>query len=258
MHRFAAWALLAVQSTGLVLSLGMLWFSLISPDVIEAKVQQFAMQRVEAQASVVLKDALQTDMATKGAVVLSALSRRFGVEAETLTQSKEQIVPALVAFALSDRCAPHCVIPAALAPIVESTYIQQISERRIGQQTIAEMIEGRYESTITGLLADFTRFSSVNALAFALMIGLLVFRHVLNWRFVAFSVGLTGYVGHAAYGYAFSQDWGRAILFQDWAAPAYQAAMIVACFFLADWLFLRGFITRLIGNAIATALTSFG
>ncbi|MFC6760039.1 hypothetical protein ACFQFQ_11915 [Sulfitobacter porphyrae] len=46
-----------------------------------------------------------------------------------------------------------------------------------------------------------------------------------------------------------------AILFQDWASPGYQAAMIFFALLFFDWLFLRGNVTQAISNFIASALS---
>ena len=103
-------------------------------------------------------------------------------------------------------------------------------------------------------MIDLRRFGLVNVVVLSLMLGLVVFRNHLNWRFAAFSVALTSYTAWAAYGYVYDQNWALAILFQDWASPGYQVAMVFfACFFF-DWLFLRGTVTQILGVVIARIL----
>lgn len=96
----------------------------------------------------------------------------------------------------------------------------------------------------------------VTMVVLLLLAGLTLFRDVLNWRFAAFSFALTGYTAWAAHGYVYKQDWALSILLQDWAAPGYQAGMVAVALFLADWLFLDGFFSKLIGNAIASVIPS--
>lgn len=107
-----------------------------------------------------------------------------------------------------------------------------------------------------GLINDLHRFGMVNAIALALMLAMVLLRRRINWRFVAHSVGVTAYTAWAAYGYVFGQNWALAILLQDWAAPAYQFMMILVSLVLADWLFLRGFFTQMVGNALTSLLPS--
>ncbi|MEP3346471.1 MAG: hypothetical protein ABJN34_15575 [Litoreibacter sp.] len=112
----------------------------------------------------------------------------------------------------------------------------------------------RYDTTLRGLILDLRRFGLVNAVTLALMSALLIFKNMLNWRFAALSVGVTGYATWAAYGYVYTQDWARTILFQNWAAGGYQIAMILVCCVLSDWLFLRGKITETVLSAITSAI----
>ena len=125
---------------------------------------------------------------------------------------------------------------------------------RVGQNTLGDFLVGRYEASVQGLLKDLRRFGLVNVVVLSLMLGLVMFRNHLNWRFTAFSVALTTYTAWAAYGYVFNQNWALAILFQDWASPGYQAAMIIVSILFFDWLFLRRIVTDTVSNAIASIL----
>lgn len=173
-----------------------------------------------------------------------------------MDERRKEIVPALLAEALSDRCKENCGFWVAAAAVTNSAMIQQAAKLRVGQATLQEFVLERYRSTVKGLIADLRRFGLVNVTALALMMGLVVFRKHMNWRFIAFSIAVTANTAWAAYGYVFNQNWALTILTQDWAAPGYQAAMIFMCCLFADWLFLNGAITETVVTAFVSMLPS--
>ncbi|SMX26816.1 hypothetical protein TRP8649_00908 [Pelagimonas phthalicica] len=251
MSVFGKAPLIAVQLTGLILSALLVMVTFTNPTQVEERLQSFAIAKVEEAADAAWA-AGEVQLA-KGdrAERLGALARRFGLEAEALDLKRQQIVPALLSYALSDRCQENCETWAALSVIADSAMMQRVAQLRIGTETVQDFVLARYESSVRGLLLDLRRFGLVNVVVLSLMLGLVLFRDVLNWRFTAFSIALTGYSAWAAYGYVAKQNWALTILLQDWAAPGYQMGMIfVACLFF-DWLFLRGKITEMALNALS-------
>ena len=245
---------MALQLTGVILSALLVWITFATPADVEQRLQGFAIAKVERAADQAFAEA-EGVLATGGrAERLGALAERFGLQADDALAQRDQIVPALLAYALSDRCGENCGFAALAGLAANSVLIERAAQLQVGQGTLQDFIVGRYETSITGLIRDLRRFGMVNAVALSLMLGLVLLRDMLNWRFVAFSVAVTAYVGWAAYGYLFNQNWALSILLQDWAAPGYQIAMILVSCLFADWLFLRGWITQLIGNAISVAL----
>ncbi len=43
------------------------------------------------------------------------------------------------------------------------------------------------------------------------------------------------------------------LILQDWAGPAYQGGMILACFVFGDWLFLNGRLTNFALSVVGSA-----
>ena len=254
MGSLGRYGLVAVQLTGLVLSALLVWITFSTPDAVEQRLQGFAIAKVEEAANQAWADAGERMTTGDRAGRLDALAARFALEADDVLAQRDRVVPALLAYSLSDRCGENCGLAALGGLAANSVMIQQAAQFRLGQGTVQDFIVGRYEASVRGLIADLRRFGAVNALALSLMLGLVLLRGMLNWRFVAFSVAVTGYVAWAAYGYVFNQNWALSILLQDWAAPGYQLGMILVSCLFADWLFLRGQITQLIGNAVASVL----
>jgi len=249
--------LLAVQFAGIAASALLILITFVNPDEVETRLQGFAVAKVEEAANTAWDTAAQAAEDSGRAERLGALAERFGLEAALTEERRAQIVPALMAFALSDRCGANCGLAAAGAAVVDTALVERAARFRIGERTVQDFIVERYETTVSGLIADLRQFGLVNLVALSLMAALVLFRNYLNWRFTALSVAVTGYTIWAAQNYVFGQNWALTILFQDWAGPAYQVSMIAVCMVLADWLFLNGFFTKLVGNAISTMLSTF-
>ena len=250
MFRLGKYALLTFQFVGILASVFLAGVTYLNSSQVEDRLQSFAIEKVKVAADaawVHASDALDHgDRAER----LSALAERFGLQAEALDQKREVIVPVLVAYALSDRCGDNCGFAARAGPVVNSAMLGQIAKLRVGQSTLGDFIVERYETTVRGLLLDLRRFGLVNVVTLALMSALIIFKGILNWRFAALSVGVTGYATWAAYGYIYKQDWARTVLLQNWAADGYQVAMIVVCCLFFDWLFLRGKVSEMVAASI--------
>ncbi|MGJ8618078.1 MAG: hypothetical protein ACSHWS_14645 [Sulfitobacter sp.] len=220
------WPLVTVQLIGITLSAILIVVTFVSREQVEQHVQNFAIAKVEAATNDAL-DASARELSEGGrAERLGALAKKFGVSAQKIDLDRQQIVPALLAYSLSDRCLENCGLAALAGFAINQTMIERAAKLRVGQGTLQEFIENRYETTIRGLITDLRLFGLVNLVALSLMLGLVLLRGYVTWRFTALSVAITGYTAWAAYGYVFNQNWALSILMQDWAAPGYQVAMI--------------------------------
>lgn len=247
-------ALVAVQLVGLLLSAVLVALTFANPTDVEARLQQFAIAKVEASANAVLSGPGEKLRGLDRAARLSNLKREFGSVAMEWEENRQPIVRAILAQAYLPGCKVNCEFWVRASELVDARIAKKISHLRIGQGTLEDFLRERYDSSVRGLLIDLRRFGLVNVVALSLMAGLVIFKGHSNWRFTAFSILVTGYAAWAAYGYVFEQNWAFAILTRDWAAPGYQAGMIlVSCMFF-DWLFLKGRVTNAVANAFASAL----
>ncbi len=247
-------ALIAVQLVGLVISVFLVAATYLNPVQVQERLQDFAIAKVEHAADAALSNVTGNISNKDSTGRLANLSRQLGIEAEALDLKRQKIVPALLAEAYSDRCKENCEFWATASEITDSVMLSRIAQLRVGQVTLQEFVLKRYETSVRGLLLDLRHFGLVNVLTLSLMMGLVIFRNYLNWRFMAFSIAVTAYTAWATYGYVYKQNWALSILLQDWAAPGYQAGMIFAALLFFDWLFLRGRITEMVGNLISSIL----
>lgn len=247
-------ALISFQVVGLIASAFLVLLTHSDQELVEERLQSFAISEVGRVVESTME--IASDQLSEGGKArhLGALSRKFGLEASALEVQREQVVQSLLANSLLDSCVENCEFWVLAADLADSVKMSRIAQLKIGQSTLQDFIVERYESSVRGLVLDLRRFGLVNVIALTLMIGLVVFRDGLNWRFAAFSVAVTSYSAWAAYGYVFGQNWALSILFQDWAAPGYQAGMIAASLLFFDWLFLHGIITQAVVDSLGKML----
>lgn len=247
-------ALAGGQLAGLVLSALLVIVTYTNPQQVEERLQDFAVAKVEAAAHEAWEKVKARFAEGGRAERLGALAERFARDADGIDDKRRQIVPALLAPALSGRCRENCDFWTVAARVADSAMVQRIARLRVGRATLQDYVVERYQSTVRGLMTDLRRFGLVNVVTLSLMIGLVLFRPRLDWRFTAFSVVVTGYIAWAAYGYVFDQNWALTILMHDWAAPAYQTTLIFASCLFFDWLFLAGAVSTTVVNAIVSIL----
>lgn len=246
--------LIGVQLAGLVISALLVGVTFSNPNQVEERLRQFAISQIEHAVDEVWPDVMVGQGEDSRSERLMAFSDRLGLDAEILDARRKEVVPAILALAKSRTCQENCEFWEVASQATNSLIVERVVQMRVGQNTLGDFLVGRYEASVQGLLKDLRRFGLVNVVVLSLMLGLVMFRNHLNWRFIAFSVALTTYTAWAAYGYVFNQNWALAILFQDWASPGYQAAMIIVSILFFDWLFLRRIVTDTVSNAIASIL----
>ncbi|MCU0828145.1 MAG: hypothetical protein MUE52_12230 [Tabrizicola sp.] len=246
-------ALIAVQLAGILLSALLVAATFLDRAAVGSLVQGFAVAKVESAADLAWNEASSQFGTGDRAERLGALAERLGIDAQTAEAERREIVPALMAYALSDRCGNSCGLAALAADAADHALIARVAKLRMGQVTLGEFIVERYDSTLIGLINDLRRFGATNLVALSLMLGLTTFRNYLNWRFVAFSIAVTVYTAVASYNYLVAQNWAMTLILHDWTSPAYQIGMLFACLVFADWLFLNGRLTRLVLDLIGSA-----
>ncbi|WP_333817731.1 hypothetical protein [Tabrizicola sp.] len=201
MEKLGSLALVAVQLTGILLSTLLVAITFLDRSEVEVVLQGFAVSKVEAAADAAWTEAVGQADAGSRAERLGALARRLGIEAEAVEARRAEIMPALVSYVLSERCKDDCHIEALVVQVTDQALVQRAAALRLGQVTLGDFIAERYDRTFRGLVNDLRRFGLVNLVALGLMLGLVLLRDHINWRFAAFSVAVTAYTAWAASDY---------------------------------------------------------
>ncbi|MFC6760038.1 hypothetical protein ACFQFQ_11910 [Sulfitobacter porphyrae] len=199
--------LIGIQLLGLVISVLLVAVTFSNPVQVEERLRQFAIEEVERAAQEVWSNRTVGQGEGSKSEKLMALSDRLGMDAQVLDTQRKEVVPAILALAKSESCKENCEFWVLASQLTNLAMVERAAQIRVGQSTLGDLLVERYEMSVQGLLTDLRRFGLVNVVVLSLMLGLVVFRNHLNWRFTAFSVALTGYTAWAAYGYVYNQNW---------------------------------------------------
>lgn len=113
-----------------------------NPQKVEERLQNFALARVEVAANVAWQKVAGQLGEGGRAERLGALAIQFGLQAEKIQEQREQreqIVPALMSSALSDRCGENCKSAALASQTVNSAIVERALNLRVGQETIQDL-----------------------------------------------------------------------------------------------------------------------
>lgn len=238
MLRSAFPALISCQVLGLLVSSAFLLSTLLFPSWIESQLQSFVLDRIKASAE----------------IILQPIAASIGQDIIAAEVDRSELADAVAKATVADKCGSNCARVSLWGDLFDALSLNRVLGFQLGQTTVKDLLDQSYDRALAGLKGDLQRFCAVNALAFMLLLGLGLRHKTSNAPALALSFLLTLYTCWAAYDYVFGQNWVLTIVFQDWAAPAYQSGMALVALFLADLLFLRGRVTNLAMSAISSIL----
>jgi len=246
-HLGARYLTFALAAVGAAFSAALLFVVITQPQLIEEKLQSFAIAEVQDRAVVLVGQAQASENG-----LLQALGNRLAGDADQM----EEALRVVIAEALDEKCLANCEQNRLSAALDAIGMADRIGDLRIGERTVADFAVARYDASITGLLADLTTFGTANLFAFLTLIFLTIFRGQFGLRILPMTLLLMAYVGAAIYWYVFTQDWASAILFNNWAAGGYVATMCLVYFLLIDFTFFNGAITDGIISTVLNAISN--
>jgi len=256
LDKLSDYAFILIQLLGVVLSAFLVVVTYANPTQVEAGLQRFAIAKVTEAADTAWREAGSALAGTQTEIRLTALAEKFGQDSSSIDKQRQEIVPQIVAMALSDECRENCAAWLVVGDAVNDTLVEKAAGMRVGETTLGDFVKEKYDTTVDGLLRDLRRFGLVNVVALSLMALLILTHRFVHWRLKVLSVAITTYSAWASYGYVVQQNWAMSILTQNWAGPVYQASMIFVSILCIDWIFLGGWITQTISSAIAAAIPS--
>lgn len=168
---------------------------------------------------------------------LQKLSNRLRLRQEKLALTAQGDLPALVGAVIANycKCTPATQAETnAAAAAVRAGLTAQAADLGIAQTRVAEMIKGRYDSTIAGLRRDLMIFLGTNLATF-LLIGAASFAQTTRRTLIIYPAALLTITVIVCSGfYLFNTDWFYTLLFQNFAGFGYSVWIGVLFALLID------------------------
>lgn len=177
---------------------------------------------------------------------LEKLSTRLGVRQDTLNTAAQGDLPKIVGAVIANycKCTPATQSQTdAAAAAVSAGITSQAAGLGIAQTRVAEMIKGRYDSTIQGLRRELMIFLGTNLATF-MIIGLASFASTSRRTLIIYPALLLSLTVIICCGfYLFNKDWFYTLLFQNFIGFGYSIWISALFTWLLDIVLNRARVT---------------
>ena len=246
---------ITLRSIGLfgILLFGVLFsITFVSPEIIEKSTKGFVKYQIEKD--VREKQQLLSDSTIANKAL--SIANKLGLESEQLQEDLDNNLPEKIASVIASMCAYDCERKKALAQSITSGYLDRIKNIEIAQDTLGNLVKGKYIEIVGNLKFDLRIFLGANFLMFLtlLVVSFIKPKAVAHLFLPGILLVLATVLSSAIYIYG--QDWFYTILYNDYMGFGYLAYIAVIFGVLVDIALNKARVTAEIINGIANALGS--
>ena len=234
------WALNAKENMSLTLRsiglLGILLFGVlfagtfVSPKTIEESAKGFVKYQIE-------KEVREKQRALTGSSVANkalSIAKKLGVESEQIQEDLDNNLPEKIASVIASMCGYDCERKKALAQSITSGYLDRIKSINVAQDTLGDLIKGKYIEIVSNLKLDLRIFLGSNLLMFLILLVVSLAKpKAITHLFVPGVLLLVATILSSAI-YIFGQDWFYTILYNNYMGFGYLAYIAVIFGVLVD------------------------
>lgn len=238
--------------------LGLLLFSSLfgltygMPEAIEESAKGFVQLQIEKEIKEKYQKSTLSTLTDKSRLIANDL----GYEEQQIRENIKNKLPEIIADFIALSCGYDCEKKKALTKSITAGYVERIAHIQIAQQTLGEIIKGKYIEIVGNLRADLRIFLGINSIMFILLL-LISF---LKPKAIAqlYLPGIFLHISTVASSciYIFGQDWFYTILYNDYMGFGYLAYIGIIFGFLMDVAFNKASVTTEIINGILNAIGS--
>ncbi|WP_245792134.1 hypothetical protein, partial [Teredinibacter waterburyi] len=246
---------ITLRSIGLfgILLFGVLFsITFVSPEIIEKSTKGFVKYQIEKE--VREKQQLLSDSTIANKAL--SIANKLGLESEQLQEDLDNNLPEKIASVIASMCGYDCERKKALAQSITSGYLDRIKNIEIAQDTLGNLVKGKYIEIVGNLKFDLRIFLGANFLMFLtlLVVSFIKPKAVAHLFLPGILLVLATVLSSAIYIYG--QDWFYTILYNDYMGFGYLAYIAVIFGVLVDIALNKARVTAEIINGIANALGS--
>ena len=244
-----------LRSIGLfgILLFGVLFaVTYVSPEKIEKSAKGFVKYQIEKEVREKQQRISESSVANKAL----SIAKRLGVESEQIQEDLANDLPEKIASVIASMCGYDCERKKALAQSITSGYLDRIKSIEIAQDTLGNLIKGKYIEIVSNLKLDLRIFLGSNFLMFLILLGVSLAKpKAIEHLFLPGVLLLTATILASAI-YIFGQDWFYTILYNDYMGFGYLVYIAVIFGVLVDIALNKARVTTEVINGIANAVGS--
>ncbi len=237
---------------GILIFGALLSITVVSPKVIEESAKGFVKYQIEKE----VRERQQTLSDSSVASKALSITKNLGLESEQIRKNLDNNLPEKIASVIASMCGYDCERKKALANSITSGYLDRLKRIRIAQDTLGELIKGKYVEIVGNLKLDLRIFLGSN---FSMFLILLVIsfakpKAMTHLFLPGLLLVLATMISSAIYIYG--QDWFYTVLYNDYMGFGYLTYLSVIFGVLVDIALNKARVATEVINGIANALGS--
>lgn len=226
--------------------------TLASPATIEKSARGFVEFQIEKEVKAIYKESLDSSVADRALDIAG----RLGLERDKIQADLDNNLPKKIASVIASLCGYDCEKKKALAQSITTGYLDRIKNIEIAQDTLGNIIKGKYLEIVGNLKVDLRIFLGTNFIMFLLLLSISFFKpKAIAHLFLPGMLLLLATIISSSI-YIFGQDWFYTILYNDYMGFAYLAYIGAIFGALVDITFNKARVTTEIINSIANGIGS--
>lgn len=237
---------------GLLLFGALFSLTLLSPTTIEESAKGFIKFQIEKEVHEKYESASQSSIANTAL----DFAERLGFEKKKIQEDLSNKLPEKIANIIASMCGYDCEKKKALAQTITSGYLERINNIEVAQDTLGNIVKGKYIEIIGNLKTDLRIFLGTNFFMFLVLLSVSFFKpQAVTHLFLPAMLLLLATVVSSSI-YIFGQDWFYTILYNDYMGFGYLAYTAVIFGVLLDISFNKARVTSEVINGIANIIGS--
>jgi hypothetical protein len=242
---------LTISVVGVLAFAALFVLSYASPVTLEAWARVAIQHEIEKRASAVLQSLDQSALVRAAEKALGANNREIERTREALAE-----LPARVARISAEMLDPKCPCRARAAELYKGSLAAKVARLTSVNERLTQLVQSKYAEVSQALLREFRIFTAANALVFACLGLVALFRRKAGLQLVLPAMVLLVAGVAVAYLYLFTQNWPQTVLLGDYVGLWYFPYLGLAVAFLSDIAFNRARVTTWLVNRMLEAVGS--
>jgi hypothetical protein len=239
-------SLIALAALGLMIFGGAWLVSFTRPIAVERAARELLRLEIERTTTETVDR-----LSNSGIAALAArASTRLGGEIEKVRQNLQSELPRKIADLVANMLDADCECRRRLANAMTAAEQQHLQSLLALRQRLTSHLESTYAHVANALLREFRIFTGANALAFLVLLLVILKKANAELQLIAPTVAMVGAVALVGGLYVFRQDWLHTLVFGDYLGLGYAIYLAGTALALLDVLLNRARVSTQIMNAL--------
>lgn len=224
----------------------------LSSETLETSAKGFVKLQIEKDIKQKQKNLSQSDLASQAL----SIAEKLGMESEQIQQDINNNLPEKIAQVVAAMCGYDCEKKKAVAQSITAGYLDRLKNIEIAQDTLGNVIKGKYIEIVGKLKTDIRIFLVSNFFMFLLLLVVSFFKPQAVVHLFVPGVLLFVSTVISSSIYIFGQDWFYTILYNDYMGFGYLTYIGLIFGLLMDVVLNKARITAEVVNGVASAIGS--